>query len=39
MKWYIEKVSQVSFSVFPFVYYLGLHLTNKGLPEVSPDVR
>ena len=39
MKWYIEKVSQVSYSVFLFLYYLVLHLANRALPEVSSGVR
>ena len=35
VKWYIEKVSQVFYSVFPILHYLGVALTHMVLPEAT----
>ena len=35
VKWYIEKVSQVFYSVFPILHYLGVTLTHMALPDVT----
>ena len=36
VKWYIEKVIQVFYSVFLILHYLGVALTHMALPEVPP---
>lgn len=34
VKWYIEKLSQGFYSVFPILHYVGVAITHKALPEV-----
>ena len=34
VKWYIEKVSQVSYSVYTILHYSGVALTHMAVPKV-----